>query len=169
MSAKEITRIAVLAVFLYVVYTLGSSVEYIELVSFIILVYGTTLKTKIAYFAAVIFAIIVMLTRGMGVWTIMYLVIFPQYILIYSGIARLTKNRIVYLVLAAFLSFWLGTLIDLPYILTSGMQGRALIIYILTGFQVCLGNMACTVVAGIFLYDPFSNLIRKTLGSEMVK
>ena len=169
MSAKEITRISALAVFLYIVYFLGSSVEYIELVSFVILLYGTTIKTKVAYFSAVVFTIIVMITRGIGLWTIMYLIVFPQYILIYSTVAKFTKNKIIYLILAAFLSFWLGTLIDLPYILTGGLHGKALIIYILMGFQVCLGNMACTVVAGIFLYDPLSSLIRKTLGSEMVK
>ena len=169
MNAKEITRVALLGAFLYIVYFLGSTVEYIELVSFMILVYGTTIKTKIAYFSAVLFSLLVMVTNGVNLWTMMYLIIFPQYILIYSGISKLTKNRIIYLVLAAFLSFWLGTLIEIPYIIIVGYHGKMLIRYLLLGFMVSGGNMACTVVAGIFLYDPFSKLIRKTLGFEMVK
>ena len=169
MNSKHITRIAALAVFLYIVYFLGSFVDYIELVSFMILVYGTTLKTKISYFAVVVFSLIVMLTKGIGPWSLMYLVVFPQYILIYSLVANVTKNRIVYFILAGILSFSLGTLIDLPYLLTGGLYGKALLIKVLMGFQVSLGNVACTIVAAIFLYEPFRNLIRKTLGDEMTK
>lgn len=169
MKANEITRIAALAVFLYIVYFLGSFVTYIELVSFMILVYGTTLKTKVSYFATVVFTLIVMITKGIGPWSLMYLIVFPQYILIYSGVANITKNKRVYILLAALLSFLLGTIIDIPYLLTGGLYGKALLINVLMGFQVSLGNMACTVVAGIFLYEPFSKLIRKTLGENMVK
>ncbi|WP_297521903.1 hypothetical protein [uncultured Clostridium sp.] len=169
MSAKEITRTSALAVFLYVVYFLGSFVDYIELVSFIILVYGTTLKTRVSYFAVVVFTLIVMLTKGIGPWSIMYLVVFPQYILLYSFVANITKNRIVYFILAGILSFLLGTFIELPYLLTGGLYGKALLLKIFMGFQVSIGNVACTVVAAIFLYEPFRMLIRKTLGSDMIK
>lgn len=169
MSAKDITRIAALAVFLYIVYFLGSFVDYIELVSFIVLVYGTTLKTKISYFAVVVFTLIVMLTKGIGPWSLMYLVVFPQYTLIYSFVANITKNKIVYFILAGILSFSMGTLIDLPYLLTGGLYGKALLIKLFMGFNVSIGNVACTIIAAIFLYDPFKALIKKTLGSEMVK
>lgn len=169
MKANEITRIAALAVFLYLVYFIGSFVSYVELVSFMILVYGTTLKTKVSYFAAVIFTLLVMITKGIGPWSLMYLVVFPQYILIYSAVANITKNRIVYFVLAALLSFLLGSIIDLPYLLTGGLHGKALLVSVLMGFQVSLGNMACTLVAAIFIYDPFVALVRKTLGDDMVK
>ncbi|MGL4991717.1 MAG: hypothetical protein ACRCYE_05310 [Sarcina sp.] len=169
MKAKEITTIAALAVFLYIVYYLGSFVSYIELVSFIILVYGTTLKTKISYFAVLIYTLIVILTKGLGLWSIMYIIVFPQYILIYSFVAKVTKNRVVYYIVAAILSFSLGTLIEIPYILTMGLEGKYLITYILMGFQVSVGNMACTVIAAIFLYDPLVKLIRKTLGENLVK
>lgn len=169
MKAKDITRIAMLAVFLYIVYFLGSFVEYIELVSFVILVYGTTIKTKISYFSVVIFTFIVMITKGIGPWSLMYLVVFPQYVLIYSFIANITKNRTVYFILAAILSFLMGTLIELPYLLTGGLYGKALLINLLMGFTVSIGNVACTIITAIFLYEPFSKLLKKTLGYKMVK
>lgn len=169
MKAKEITTVATLAVFLYIIYFLGSFVSYIELVGFVILVYGTVLRTKVAYLAAVVFTLIVMITKGIAPWSFMYLLVFPQYILIYSAIAKITKNKVVYFILAGILSFSLGTLIEIPYLLTGGLHGKALLVYILMGFQVSLGNMACTVVAGIFLYEPFEKLIRKTLSEDMIK
>ncbi|MGL4740697.1 MAG: hypothetical protein ACRC41_07815 [Sarcina sp.] len=169
MKAKEITTIAVLSVFIYIIYYLGSFVSYIELVSFLILVYGTTLKTKISYFAVLVYTLIVILTKGLGLWSIMYIVVFPQYILIYSFVSKLTKNKIVYFIVAAILSFSLGTLIELPYIFTMGLKGTALITYILMGFQVSIGNMACTIIAAIFLYDPLVELIKKTLGENLIK
>lgn len=169
MKAKEITTIATLSIFLYIIYFLGAFVPYIELVSFIILVYGTVLKTKVAYLAAIVFTLLVMITKGIAPWSFMYLLVFPQYILIYSTVAKFTKNKVIYFILAGILSFSLGTLIEIPYLLTGGLYGKALIIYLVMGFQVSFGNMACTIVAGIFLYEPFEKLIRKTLSEDMIK
>lgn len=169
MTAKELTRTALLGVFLYIVYYIGSFGLYIELVSFVLVLYGTTLKTRVAYFATVLFAILVMLTKGIGLWSIMYLIMYPQYILLYAGLAKITKNKILYYILAAVLSFLGGNIIGIPYLLTGGLHGYALLINVLMGFQVTLGNSACTVVACIFLYDTLNNLLKKILGSSMVR
>lgn len=99
----------------------------------------------------------------------MYIVVFPQYILIYSLISNITKNKIVYYIVAAILSFSLGTLIEIPYIFTMGLTGKYLLTYILMGFQVSIGNMACTIIAAIFLYEPLTKLIRKTLSANLIK
>lgn len=161
MSAKEITRISVLAAILYSVYFLGSFFLYVELVGFIVLLYGISLDKKTSYLASLVFAFLVILTKGFGVWSLMYIVVFPQYSLIYYFLSRVTKSEYIYATVGFILSFLTGTIIELPYIFMSGMAGKALIIYLLLGMQVSLGNGACTFLATLFLFKPLNKLLKK--------
>lgn len=161
MSAKEITRIAVLAAILYCIYFLGSFFMYVELVGFITLLYGVSLDKKTSYFAALVFACLVILTRGFGPWSLMYIVVFPQYTLIYYFLSKITKSEYIYGIVGFILSFMTGTIIELPYIFMTGMAGKSLITYLILGFQVSLGNAACTLLATLFLLKPLRTLLVK--------
>lgn len=161
MSAKELTRIAVLASILYCIYFVGSFFMYVELVGFIVLLYGVSLDRKTSYFASLVFACLVVLTRGLALWTLMYIIVFPQYALIYHYLSKVTKSEYAYGVVGFILSFMTGTIIEIPYIFMSGMAGKALITYLILGFQVSLGNAACTLIATIFLVKPLKKLLIK--------
>lgn len=163
MSGRKITQGALLAAILYVVYFMGSFVTYFELVSFTILLYGTTLERKQSYLATVVFCILVMLTKGIAPWSLMYLVVFPQYALIYSFIGKITKSEYVYAGFGAVFSFFMGTLIQIPYFLTAGLTGKELWITVLLGFQVGIGNLICTVIATLFLYKPLNKVLKRVL------
>ncbi|MCR6513411.1 MAG: hypothetical protein ACRDCB_04105 [Clostridium sp.] len=163
MNARKITQGALLAAILYIIYFMGSFITYFELVSFIVLLYGTTLDRKLAYVSTVIFCILVMLTKGIAPWSVMYLVIFPQFILIYSLLKKITKSEYVYALVGAILSFSLGSLIQIPYFLTAGLKGKELLVTLLLGFQVSIGNMICTVVATLFLYKPLSKVLKRVI------
>ncbi len=161
MSAKELTRVAVLAAILYCIYFLGSFFMYVELVGFIVLLYGVSLNKKTAYLAALVFTFLVMLTRGIAPWSFMYVVVFPQYTLIYHFLSKLTKSEYIYAIVGFILSFMTGTIIEIPYILMTGMVGQSLITYLILGFQVSLGNAACTFLATLFLLKPLRSLLQK--------
>ena len=64
-------------------------------------------------------------------------------------------------VLGFILAFLCGTLIDLPFMMLSGMTWKALWIRLLLGFQVSLGNGLSTFLATLFLYPPLSKVIKK--------
>lgn len=158
MKARDITRIGLLATFIYVIQFLGSFVLYFELVNFTLLLYGVYLRRKDAWLSAVIFCLLMMLTRGIAPWSFMYLLIFPQYTLIYSMLGSKVKSQYVLGAVGFVLAFICGTLIDMPYILTAGLDYKALILRLLVGFQVSLGNGIITFIATIYLLKPLEKV-----------
>lgn len=163
MNTRKLTQCALLAAILYIVYFMGSFITYFELVSFVILLYGTTLPKKLAWFSVLVFTILVMLTKGIAPWSFMYLIIMPQYTLIYNFVAKRTKSEYVYAFVGAILSFLMGTLIDLPYLLTAGLGAKSFWITLILGFQVCIGNMVCTVIATLFLYKTMNRVLKRVI------
>ena len=163
MSTRRLTQCSVLAAILYIVYFMGSFVAYFELVSFIILLYGTVLPKKVSWFSVVVFCILVMLTKGIAPWSFMYLLVLPQYALIYNALSKRTKSEYVYALVGTILSFIMGTLIDLPYLLTAGLGAKSLWITLLLGFQVSIGNAICTLIATLFLYKNISKVLKRVI------
>ncbi len=161
MNSKKVTRVAMLASILYIIQFIGSGLLYIELVNFTILLYGVTLKRDESYLAVTIFCLLVMLTRGFGLWTIMYLVVFPQYALIYAALGKKIKSLYLLALLGFVLAFICGTLIDIPYIIAANLDYKGLIIRLLLGFQVSIVNALVTFVATLFLLDPLNKLLLK--------
>lgn len=163
MSTRRLTQCAVLASILYIVYFMGSFVAYFELVSFIILLYGTTLSKKVSWFSVVVFCILVMLTKGIAPWSVMYLLVLPQYALIYNALSKWNKSEYVYALVGTILSFIMGTIIDLPYLLTAGLGAKSLLVTLLLGFQVSIGNAICTLIATLFLYKNISKVLKRVI------
>ncbi|MFI3209954.1 MAG: hypothetical protein R3Y64_02715 [Peptostreptococcaceae bacterium] len=166
MKALEITRTAVLATLIYMMYMIGSSFLYFELVNFMVMLYGTTLKKREAVYSVLLFCMIVVLTKGFGLWAMMYFVVFISYVLIYNFVSTKTDNTDVYLVVSAILSFLCGSLLQIPYLITGGLTGKALLTYLLLGFKVSIGSLICTVVAVICLYDRLSKLLKKLINNN---
>ncbi|WP_288478343.1 hypothetical protein [uncultured Clostridium sp.] len=160
MSAKDITRIAVLSAILFIVYYLGSTLMYVSITNFVILLYGVYVKRKNAYITLIVFCFLVMLLYGFGMWVIMYFVLFPQYILIYSALYKRCKSEYVLAFVGAFLTFICGTLIDLPFIISTGLGGHALVVRLVLGFETDLGSTLCTLFGVLFLLKPLKRAFK---------
>lgn len=160
MSAKDITRIAVLSAILFIVYYLGSTLMYVSITNFVMLLYGVYVKRKNAYITIVVFCFLVMLLYGFGMWVIMYFVLFPQYILIYSALYKRCKSEYILAFVGAFLTFICGTLIDLPFIISTGLGGHALVVRLVLGFETDLGSTLCTLFGVLFLLKPLKRAFK---------
>ena len=80
---------------------------------------------------------------------------------------RRLKSEYSLAILGFILAFLCGTLIDLPFIMLSGMTWKALWIRLLLGFQVSLGNGLSTFLATLFLYQPLSTIIQKCVKTKV--
>lgn len=161
MNTRELTTTALLAAVLYIVYTMGSFFLYIELFNFMLVVYGVYFKRKQAWMATILFTLLLIITRGLSPWTLMYLLLFPQYVWIYSWLKEKTSSEVILAIAGGFLAFCCGTIIDLPYILVSNLGYEALIARLLMGFQVSLGNLLCTFLATLYLLRPLGKIIER--------
>ena len=140
------TRVSLLATLLFIIYSCGSMVMYVELFNFTVLLYSVTLPKKHAFLTVLLFCL---------------LLVFPSYTLLYHVFGKRFKSEYSLAVLGFILAFLCGTLIDLPFMMLSGMTWKALWIRLLLGFQVSLGNGLSTFLATLFLYPPLSKVIKK--------
>ena len=161
MNVRQISQHAILAALLFVIYSLGSQVPYIELLNFMILLYGVTLPRKSSFISVFIFTMLVMLLYGLQTWVIMYVIVFPIYTQLYFGVSRVLKSELGLALVGFALAFICGTLIDLPYILMSGLASKSLVVYLVSGFKVSLGNALCTFLATLYLYEPLAKQLKR--------
>lgn len=161
MTVKEMTRVSLLATLLFIIYNCGSMVMYVELFNFTVLLYSMALSKKQSFFAVLLFCFLLVLVYGIQLWTMMYCLVFPTYTIIYHFIGKRLKSEYSIAVLGFILAFLCGTLIDLPFMVMSGMVGKALWIRLILGFQVSLGNGLSTFLATLFLYNPLLKVIKK--------
>ena len=163
MTIREMSQIAILATLLFIIYSFGSQLPGVELFNFTVLLYGVTLPKKQSFIVVVIFSCLLILMYGIQPWTLMYLIIFPAYTQIYYYVGKLIKSEFKLAMVGGVLAFLCGTLIDLPYILMSGMASKSLIFYLIAGFKVSLGNLLSTFLATLYLYQPLSKHLKRLL------
>lgn len=161
MSVKEMTKVALLATLLFMIYSMGYMVMYVELFNFTVLLYGVSLTRRQSFGAVLIFSCLLVLVYGVQIWTLMYVLVFPTYTLVYHQVGKWTHSEYVLASVGFILAFLCGTLIDLPFMLMSGLTSKALIIRLILGFQVSLGNGICTFLATLFLFPSLSKLLTK--------
>lgn len=161
MSVKEMTKVALLATLLFMIYSMGSMVMYVELFNFTVLLYGVSLTRRQSFGAVLIFSCLLVLVYGVQIWTLMYVLVFPTYTLVYHQVGKWTHSEYVLASVGFILAFLCGTLIDLPFMLMSGLTSKALILRLILGFQVSLGNGICTFLATLFLFPSLSKLLTK--------
>lgn len=161
MSVKEMTKVALLATLLFMIYSMGSMVMYVELFNFTVLLYGVSLTRRQSFGAVLIFSCLLVLVYGVQIWTLMYVLVFPTYTLVYHQVGKWTHSEYVLASVGFILAFLCGTLIDLPFMLMSELTSKALILRLILGFQVSLGNGICTFLATLFLFPSLSKLLTK--------
>ena len=161
MTVKEMTRVALLATLLFIIYSWGSIVLYVELFNFVMLLYCVTFPKKQALLSVMLFCCLLILIYGIHLWTLMYVIVFPFYVLIYHYMGKQLKSEYSLAILGFVLAFLCGSFIDLPFMILSGMTCKVLWIRLLFGFQVSLGNGVSTFLATLFLYRPLATILKK--------
>ena len=150
MKTKELTISAMLTMVLYGAYILFSQVLYLEAVTFVTLLIALLFPLKISVLAAFSFGILNILLNGLFPWTIMYLILFPLYMLIGNKLKNKILSSELMMVIVVFLfSFLLGQLVDLPFVLFSG---KLTAIYLLLGFKTSLIQGFISAMLANFLF-----------------
>lgn len=152
MKVRELSRVAFLAAMLYVGFVMFSSILYLEVVTLMIILYGSCLPLKESTMAGFIFGLIYLLSQGIFPRTLMYMIIFPSY----ACIAYLARNSLkshssLAIPLCFICSFALGQLVDLPFLLFSN---KITLIYILLGVKTSLIQALITATQAYFLFEP---------------
>lgn len=161
MKTRELTRIAFMGALMCCVFQLFSSILYLELITFTIVVFSCSCPRKEAVLACVVFALLNMLFMGINPWTMMYLVIYPVYALILtSAKGVLLKHRLLLYGMCGVLSFLTGQLLDVPFLLFSS---KVTLLYILIGLRTSLVQGIISFVACMFLFDPLHKRIKEIM------
>lgn len=151
MKVRELSRVAILAAMLYVGFVMFSSILYLEVVTLMIVVYGSCLPLKESTMAGFIFGFLYLLSNGIFPWTVMYILIFPLYAFIgYLFRHHLRTYPHVSVLLCFFLSFLLGQLIDIPFLLFSN---KITFLYILLGIKTSLIQGLVSAMQAYFLFE----------------
>ena len=163
MSVKKLCANAMLAALLFTVYFLFSQILYLEFVTFTVIVYAMNLPKLNSLWVVIGFVSLVWLIYGIGIWSIMYMIIYPLFVIIIRLLRRLLSKSLYFIaIFAFFMGLFIGNLIDLPFLLFSPALTMA---YLLIGFKTTLvqGGIAFLVI--LLLYEPltvqFNKLIEK--------
>lgn len=169
MKTNEIIRVALLSAILLVVQVTFSGILYVEFFNFMIVLYAVSFKLKESYLSVIVTSILMILVFGFGLWSIMYLIVFPQYVLIYSYVYKKTNSDIVLGILATFLALISGTLIDLPILISTGVFNKIFLVRFLMGLQVSTGSAICTLISVLFLLKPLEKTLKKICDNNFSK
>ena len=150
MTARELTRIALMGTLLYIVFHAFSDILYLEMITF---------SRRETVIACVLFAALHLLLHGIMVWNIAYLLIFPTYGYLFASMKRLLKGRpTLTALIAGCFSFLIGQLVDLPFILFSQ---TITVFYLLLGVKTSLIQGTLTFLVTLFLYEPIQNVLQR--------
>lgn len=161
MKVKEITLCAMLCMIMYGSYILLSGVLYLEAVTFTTILIAVLFPLKLSLTAAFCFGLINILLQGIFPWSIMYLIIFPLYVLVaYRLRESIITSELVQVVICFLFSFLIGQFADLPYILFSG---KITIVYMLIGLKTSLIQGFLSALLANFLFKKAYDRIYKYL------
>lgn len=151
MGVKQLTRIALMASILEVVFISFSQILYLEAITLTIALFACVFDRKDAFWSSVIFGLLNLIIQGVSIWTFAYVLIFPLYSLLFSCTKKiLLKYRWMIVVLVGLCSFGTGQLLDLPFILFSP---KVTLIYVMLGLKTSIIQGCISALEALFLFD----------------
>ena len=111
-----------------------------------------------ALLPVICFDLVEIIIYGFGLWTIMYLYIWPLAVLLVM-IFREEQSRLFWAIIAGGFGLIFGALCSIPYIFTSGIN--AAIAYWIAGIPYDLIHGVSNFVIIFFLLNPMCNLLKK--------
>lgn len=152
---------ALLASMLFAIYLVFSQVLYLEFVTFTIILISLCIPKWDNVWIVVTFVILVWLTYGISIWSIMYLIIYPGFALLLNLLKGiLTKNIYHIAIAAAIMGFLAGNLIDLPLLL---FAKEIVIAYWLIGLKTTLIQGVIAFITVLLLYEPMAKNLKKLI------
>lgn len=162
MKVKDYVLVALLAGILFISKEILAFLPSVELVSFLVIIYTRSLGLKKTILITFIFAALETLVYGIGVWTIMYVILWSLLsILTHLLSSYLTTELKLALFSGAFgLSF--GFLYEIPYFIIDFKLGLGVWIQ---GIPFDLIHCICNYIVILCLYEPvyprFKQLVTK--------
>lgn len=142
MKVKEIILLAMLASILLISKEILAFLPNIELVSFLLILYTLALGWRLALLIAVVFSSLEIIIYGMGLWTVMYIILWPMLCLL-TWLYRkwlINENRLA--LFSGLFGFFFGLFYEIPYF----------IVDFNLGFSVYLKGLPFDLVHGIGNY-----------------
>ncbi|MFV0498466.1 MAG: hypothetical protein ACK5NF_00280 [Bacilli bacterium] len=165
MKIKSMSLNAMLSAMLFTIYFIFSQILYLEFVCFTIIILSMTLPKFHSVIVSVIFVFLVWLSYGIGVWTIMYIIIYPGFAFMLSLIKDQIKNKLSLVATCGFImALLVGNLIDLPMLLFSK---EITIMYVILGLKTTLIQATICCVSLILFYDPIFNFLNSKLTNNI--
>ena len=159
MTVRQLSRIALMAAMMEVVFTMFSGILYLEAITLTIAVIAVVFDRREAVLAALVFTITNMLIQGVSIWTFAYCLIYPLYALIFSFSRKvILDHRWLAVVMVGLCSFATGQLLDIPFILFSP---KVTMIYILMGLKTSFLQGSLSALEALFLFDPLVDRLMK--------
>lgn len=159
LSVRQISKIAIMACIQYVVFVSFSQILYLEMITFITVIFALSFERRESVLASIVFGLLNLLYQGVQPWSIMYIIIFSSYSFIVSSIKdKIKDNLIIVTVLCTLLSFLNGQLIQLPFALVSK---NLTILYWIMGFKTSLIQAGLTCIVTVLCYKPLFNALIK--------
>lgn len=142
---------ALLGTVLFVVQVALAALPNIELVSLLLLLYGKCFPTRVSLGAVYLFALLEGLIYGFGIWWLMYLYVWPGFVLLCRLLRRQDSVAFWMLVSGAF-GLGFGALCAIPYALGGGLAYG--VSWWISGIPYDIAHGLGNVIAVLVLYRP---------------
>ena len=161
MNIKRLCTNAILASMLFAIYFIFSQILYLEFVTFTVILLSLNLPKWNSLWIVITFVLLVWLSYGIATWSLMYIIIYPGFVLILRLLSKQLKDRL-YLIatFAFFMGFLVGNLIDLPFLLFSK---EVTIMYVIVGFQTTLIQGGIAFLSILLLYEPIAKQLNRLI------
>lgn len=158
MSVRLLVRSAVLGALELVVFTAFSGILYLEAVTLTVVSVACCLDRRTAVLSSVCFCVLnMLLIQGVTPWSLMYLGVYPVYSLIVRRLCRQGMDRLKAAALTGVLSFLTGQILQIPWLLFSGVLAAG---YLLVGLQTSLVQGALSAAMAWVLFEPLCRVLR---------
>lgn len=157
LNINELTHLAILSALMVVGKEALSFIPNVHPVMLLIIV-TTLVYGWHALLCVFCFTLIEILIYGLGIWTIMYIYIWPLAVALVM-LFRKEQSRLFWACFAAGFGLIFGALCALPYIFTSGIKAAAL--YWVSGIPYDLIHAAANYIIIYFLREPLTKLLTK--------
>ena len=127
----------------------------VELVTFLLMMYSLYFDLKGSIMIAVLFCFIQTLLYGVGIWTLMYFIVWPLLVFVTSCLKKQLNNYHRCALFSGMFGLCFGFLFSIPYFLISLKMGW---IYFLKGIPFDLIHGIANYIIMIFLYEKMSKI-----------
>lgn len=124
----------------------------IEVVSLFLMLFATWFGAK-AFWAAIVFVLVECLRYSFGIWTVMYIYIWPLLVVL-ALLFRKRRSAVTYAVISGAFGLCFGAFCSIPYIVTSGM--KVAVLWWINGIPWDITHCVANVVLMLVLYEPLN-------------